>query len=209
LIRFTIKGEPASKSNQRKLVTFGAAPPWRSLLERMVRQAASAGARAVVEGWIGSARQVLAMDDKSRPALIKSSKARNYEDAAVLQIPPEAKQMLTGPVRMTIRIFYASERPDLDESVVLDVLQAKYGPVVKDKPRELIRKGVYINDRQVRERHVYHGIDKANPRAEIEVEPLQPQPVALDLGLDLDVPKERPIKVVPLQQPGGREPDPF
>lgn len=79
-------------------------------------------------------------------------------------------------MRVTMRVFYATERPDLDESVILDVLQAKYSPVVKGQTREVIRRGVYINDRQVREKHVYHGIDKRNPRAEIEVEPLTVQP---------------------------------
>lgn len=112
--------------------------------------------------------------EKKRPALIKSEKARDYERDAQLQIPSAARAMFTGPVRVTLRIFYASERPDLDESIVLDVLQAKYSKV-KDGPRELLRAGVYANDRQVREKHVYHAIDRANPRAEIEVEALAPQ----------------------------------
>lgn len=81
--------------------------------------------------------------------------------------------MLTGPVRATISIFYASERPDLDESVVLDVLQAKFE--TQNGKRVLVRKGVYLNDRQVREKHVFHGIDKANPRAEVVIEPLTAQ----------------------------------
>jgi hypothetical protein len=42
-----------------------------------------------------------------------------------------------------------------------------------------VQKGVYRNDRQVREKHVYHAIDRANPRAEIEVEPLEAQQVEL------------------------------
>jgi hypothetical protein len=50
-----------------------------------------------------------------------------------------------------IKIYYASERPDLDESVVLDVLQAKFSPA-KDGPRQLLRAGVYRNDRQVRKK---------------------------------------------------------
>ena len=86
---------------------------------------------------------------------------------------PKARQMLEGPVRVTIRIFYASERPDLDESVVLDVLQDRYHG--KGEHRELVQHGVYRNDRQVREKHVYHGIDRAAPRAEITVEALEPQ----------------------------------
>lgn len=114
-----------------------------------------------------------------RPAFIKSPDARAFERAALLQIPAEAKRMLTGPVRVTMTIYYASERPDLDESVVLDVLQAKYEG--SGDKRRLLRKGVYINDRQVREKHVYHGIDRANPRAEIVVEPLRAQQEGLFL----------------------------
>ena len=99
----------------------------------------------------------------SRVASIKSTKALNYEQATLSQIPESAKLMLEGELRADIQIYYASNRPDLDESVLLDCLQAKY------KKGELVRKGVYINDRQVREKHIYHGIDKANPRAEIEI----------------------------------------
>ena len=115
-------------------------------------------------------------EDK-RPALIKSKKARNYERDALLQIPQEARVMLEGPVRVTLRIFYASERPDLDESVVLDVLQARYRKIGGE--RMLVQRGVYLNDRQVREKHVFHAIDRANPRTEIEVEPLVAQQQAL------------------------------
>ena len=93
-----------------------------------------------------------------RPAFIKSKKARDFERSAALQVR-SVTPLIEGPVRATIRIFYASHRPDLDESVVLDVLQGK----------------VYANDRQVREKHVFHSIDKANPRAEITIEPLQAQ----------------------------------
>jgi Holliday junction resolvase RusA-like endonuclease len=105
-------------------------------------------------------------------ASIKSSEARAYERSATMQIPASARVMLDCPVRVTMRIFYASERPDLDESVILDVLQARYSQAIKGVPRQLVRAGVIINDRQVRERHIYHGIDKVNPRAEIEVEPI-------------------------------------
>lgn len=109
--------------------------------------------------------------DAKRPALIKSKKARDYERTAVMQIPHTAKVMFTGPVRVTLRIYYASERPDLDESVVLDVLQAK----LEKGSREVVRPGVYTNDRQVREKHIYHAIDRKNPRTEVIVEQLEAQ----------------------------------
>lgn len=151
-IRLTIMGEPASKSNSRKLATIGG------------RNVTIDGKRTRVGG---------------RAAFIKSEKARQYEASALLQIPVEAKQMLTGQVRVTFRMFYATELPDLDESVILDVLQAKYAKRDGDGPRELIRRGVYVNDRQVREKHVYHAIDRKNPRAEIEIEALEPQQVGM------------------------------
>jgi Holliday junction resolvase RusA-like endonuclease len=143
-ISLTILGEPASKGNQRQIVSFP-------------------------DGRGGK-----------RPALIKSKKARDYERDAMLQIPPAARQRIEGPVRVTLRIFYATERPDLDESVVLDVLQDRHRG--KGEARELVQKGVYRNDRQVREKHVYHAIDRVNPRAEVEVEAMQPQPVKLPLA---------------------------
>lgn len=111
-----------------------------------------------------------------RAASIKSDDARAYEKAALAQIPPEACVMFDRPVRVTMRIFYASRRPDLDESVILDVLQAKYARI--GRQRVLERLGVYVNDRLVREKHVIWGLDAANPRAEIEVEPLEPIPAA-------------------------------
>ncbi|MBB5408578.1 Holliday junction resolvase RusA-like endonuclease [Paraburkholderia sp. HC6.4b] len=121
---------------------------------------------------------------RSRPMSIKSDKARAYERYALPQIPANCRVQLTGPVRVTLRIFYASERPDLDESVVLDVLQSRYAKVKRHgaKVRELVHAGVYVNDRQVREKHVYHGIDRTNPRTEVIVEPLAAQQCALGFG---------------------------
>lgn len=135
-----------------------------------------------------NSRQIVTIG--GRPSSIKSKKARGYESDAIRQIPPAARQRLEGPVRVSLRIFYASERPDLDESVVLDVLQDRWGKAEpnpfdgKMGPRPLLQAGVYRNDRQVREKHVFHAIDRANPRTEIEVEPLAAQQVEL-LGVPL------------------------
>jgi len=85
-----------------------------------------------------------------KPLFIKSAKALSYADAFNLQIPT-INPLLTGELRLDCWIYYASQRPDLDESLILDLLQGK----------------VYANDRQVRERHVYHYIDRAQPRVTI------------------------------------------
>lgn len=129
-----------------------------------------------------------------RPALIKSKDALAYEKTAQLQVPSSARQMLAGPVRFTATVFYSSQRPDLDPALLLDILAAKYerqkGKLVKiadgeyaheESERVLVRRGVYINDRQCREIHLYHGIDKANPRAEVVIEPMEPQQGDFDL----------------------------
>lgn len=115
-----------------------------------------------------------------RPSSIKSKKALGYERDALMQIPIFARQRLKCLVSVTMRIFYATERPDLDESLILDILQDRFRTVKVGgtKLRELVQPGVYCNDRQVREKHIYHAIDKLNPRSMIEVRPLASVPFA-------------------------------
>ena len=113
-VSFKLYGEPASKSNSRRLVQIG-----------------------------------------GRPRFIKSQKALNYVQAIQLQANALRLPMFEKGVDLsiTMHIFYASRRPDLDESVILDALQ------------EI----VYHNDRQIKEKHVYWGLDKVEPRCEIEL----------------------------------------
>ena len=90
-----------------------------------------------------------------RPAVIKSKKAREYVKAFDVQCRP-LPNLLDGDLAVHITIYYATRRPDLDESVVLDCLQGK----------------IYANDRQVKEKHVYHGLDRDKPRCDIYVWPI-------------------------------------
>jgi hypothetical protein len=120
---------------------------------------------------------------KTRAMFIKSEKARAFERDALRQIPPACRMRLTGPVRVWLKIFYRTERPDLDESVVLDVLQDQWDAVrVRNGKleRQLVQAGVYRNDRQVRQRITLHGIDAHNPRVVVRVEPLTMQQCDLD-----------------------------
>lgn len=112
VLSLTIFGEPASKSNSRRLVRFG-----------------------------------------SMSRLIKSEKALNYSDAFKHQVNSLGYEPLHGDVSVTMTIYYASRRPDLDESLILDLLQGV----------------TYLNDRQVKEKHIHWGLDKENPRCEITV----------------------------------------
>jgi Holliday junction resolvase RusA-like endonuclease len=105
-----------------------------------------------------NSRRVVKFGNMSR--LIKSQKALNYSDTFRLQCPPLAK-LMTGDLRVSMRIYYATRRPDLDESLILDLMQGL----------------VYENDRQVKERHTYWGLDAENPRSEIIIEQI-PEVVA-------------------------------
>lgn len=124
-----------------------------------------------------NSRQIVLIGGKPKP--IKSKVALAYERDALRQIPATARQRFEGPVCATLRLFYESERSDLDESIVLDVLQDRWKR--GDGDRVLVQAGVYRNDRQVREKHVYHGIDARNPRAEIEVETMNAQQSVMDV----------------------------
>jgi hypothetical protein len=125
-ISFTIHGEPASKSNSRKLVTI-----------------------------------------HGRPAFIKSQKARDY-GVAFKQQAPKLEPMFDGDVAIIMTIHYASRRPDLDETLILDLMQ------------DLI----YANDRQVKERHTYWALDKECPRTEITIVPLDQRAAIASALLD-------------------------
>jgi len=94
-----------------------------------------------------------------RPRIIKSKKALGYLELFRAQCP-RLSTLLTGDLCVTIRIYYASRRPDLDESVILDAMQGR----------------VIVNDRQIKEKHVYWGLDRDNPRAEIEIKQREATP---------------------------------
>ena len=91
-----------------------------------------------------------------RARFIKSKKAIDYVAAFNKQCP-KLDELLDGDVKVTMTIYYRTRRPDLDESVILECLEGY----------------AYKNDRQVKETHIYHGLDKENPRAEITVEPIE------------------------------------
>ena len=98
-----------------------------------------------------NSRRVVHYGGMSR--LIKSKKALSYSDVFRQQCG-KLPTLMTGDLRVTLYIFYASRRPDLDESLILDLMQGL----------------IYENDRQVKERHCYWGLDPDNPRAEIIIE---------------------------------------
>lgn len=87
-----------------------------------------------------------------KPMMIKSEKALSYASDFLSQVR-QLDELMEGDLVIHITIYYASRRPDLDESLILDLLQGK----------------IYLNDRQIKEKHIYHRLDKENPRSEIRI----------------------------------------
>ena len=88
----------------------------------------------------------------NRPAFIKSDKAGNYEEIFREQCPI-LDRLVTDDVILACHIYYASRRPDLDESLIMDLLQDH---VIK-------------NDRQIKAKVVLHGLNRENPHTVIKV----------------------------------------
>jgi Holliday junction resolvase RusA-like endonuclease len=65
--------------------------------------------------------------------------------------------MFEEDVKVEMLIYYTTRRPDLDESLILDLMQGL----------------IYKNDRQVKSKAIYHGLDKQNPRTIIRVSALE------------------------------------
>lgn len=93
---------------------------------------------------------------KGKPRFIKSQKALDYCKSFAQQCP-KLDTLVECDVRVTLHVFYATRRPDLDESVILDEMQER----------------IYKNDRQVKEKHVYWHLDRDRPRSHICVETLE------------------------------------
>jgi len=108
-----IYGEPASKSNSRRLVSIG-----------------------------GKIRFI-----KSKKAL---QYGRNFDKQCPIRKEPFVKK---EDLAIAIKIYYKTRRPDLDESLILDLLQGR----------------VYENDRSIKSKFIEHGLDKENPRSVIVI----------------------------------------
>jgi len=89
----------------------------------------------------------------NKPMFIKSKRAMEFKRMFMAQVP-KAEPIMEDVV-LTCTIYYSSRRPDLDESLVMDCLEGA---------------GIIGNDRQIKEKHIYWGLDKKNPRVDITVE---------------------------------------
>lgn len=90
----------------------------------------------------------------SKPRSIKNKKAQDYVDnflKQILALGLANSPFLDGQdVVLNCYIYYSSRRKDLDESLIMDCLQ---------------KAQILKNDRQIKEKHIYHGINKEAPHS--------------------------------------------
>ena len=92
---------------------------------------------------------------KGRMVPIKSKKALSYMRAFDQQCRI-LNPLMDGDLAIAMMIYYRTRRPDLDESLVLDLLQGR----------------VYKNDRAIKLKYVEHGLSKDDPRVVMAIGPL-------------------------------------
>jgi len=91
-----------------------------------------------------------------RPAFIKSKKAIEYSKFFEMQCPL-SDTLYEEDLAIALKIYYKSKRPDLDESLILDLLQGK----------------VYKNDRSIKLKYVEWGLDRQFPRILVVLGPVE------------------------------------
>ena len=100
---------------------------------------------------------------KGRMVPIKSKKALSYMrtfDQQCRILDP----LMDEDLAIAMKIYYKTRRPDLDESLILDLLQGR----------------VYKNDRAIKLKYVEHGLSKDDPRVVMAIGPLSRASAVID-----------------------------
>lgn len=105
---------------------------------------------------------------KGRMVPIKSKKALDYSKMFADQCPTR-EELFTEDLIVCMKIFYKTLRPDLDESLVLDLMQGR----------------IYKNDRSIKLKYIEHGLDRESPSTLIVVAPLEMKEEAIGRFLEL------------------------
>ena len=90
-----------------------------------------------------------------KPRFIKSQKALSYGKDFAIQCPIR-KDLFTIDLSLAMKIYYKTRRPDLDESLILDLLQKK----------------VFNNDRSIKSKYIEWGLNRENPKSLIVISSL-------------------------------------
>jgi Holliday junction resolvase RusA-like endonuclease len=96
-----------------------------------------------------NSRRIVRIHGNTR--IIKSKKALEYRDSFLSQVNPPPVP-IEGDIELEVVVWYKTRRPDLDISLIMDLLQEGL---------------VIVNDRQIKIIKAYHQLDKLNPRSAI------------------------------------------
>lgn len=117
--------------------------------------------KIIVNGHLprkSNSRRIFRSAKTGRPIIAKSTEALQYEKDFARQINGNMKIGIgsaDNPLRLTAYIYYRSNRSDLSDELLCDLLQ---------------KSGVISDDRYIKEKHLYGGKDQNNPRVELEIE---------------------------------------
>lgn len=90
---------------------------------------------------------------------LRNPAIERFSENFAAQVPPDYRGLaLSGPVAVTVDVWYPDRRKDLDVALVHDLLQ---------------QTGVIEDDRQIVEQHNYRHLDRENPRVSIIVRELE------------------------------------
>jgi hypothetical protein len=95
------------------------------------------------------------------PRLVKSSPARAWQNRALPQLlNRRPERPLAVELVLDCRFWSSAARPAIDEAIVVDVLE---------------RAAIIAHGGQIREKHVFAGIDRTDPRVAVILTRHRPQ----------------------------------
>lgn len=104
-----------------------------------------------------NSRQVFRNPRTKKIMFVKSKKARDFTDEFLNQVAHLPKNTFPEktPLKLTATIYYQSNRSDLSDELLCDLLE---------------KAEIIGNDRYIFEKVLYKGIDSENPRCEFKLE---------------------------------------
>ena len=109
----------------------------------------------------GNSRRIFRSGKTGRPIMVKSAAANALVNDFLSQLAKfkhtvcaDTVLPIMDAVSLTATIYYPNLRHDLEASLLCDILQ---------------KGGIIGNDRQIKEMHLYHALDRNKPRAEVSL----------------------------------------
>ena len=96
------------------------------------------------------------VETKKLDAFLRGQSAIEKAKEMIVHNIFQRKEIFDTDLVIAMKIYYKTRRPDLDESLILDLLQGK----------------VLKNDRSIKTKYVEHGLDKNDPRTVLVISTL-------------------------------------